>query len=524
VLRLVVSDGDLSGSDDVVVLVAPSPNRPPTVSAGADQAVTLPAGAVLMGTVADDGLPVGAGVTLSWTQVAGPGPALIANPAATSTSVTFPTDGFYAFRLTASDTILSVSDDVVVRAPPPNAAPSVDAGPDTAVALPANLTLNYTVNDDGRPAGGALTVEWTQVSGPGSARFSNQTLAAVTVGFNTPGTYVLRVTATDTQFTATDDVTIVVSGIAPSAPTVLLTSPAEGAEVTGPIAVVGTVASDALVSWKLELRMADDPAFRTFASGTTPVTNGPLGTFDPTILLNGIAYIRLTAADTTGATVSTAPVGVLLTKNQKVGHFTVSFNDLTVPVAGFPIQVNRTYDSRDKRPGDFGVGWRLELKSVKLQENRTPGADWIATETGTGLSRVYCIQESRPHIVSATLPDGTVYRFRPADTAECLPLVPDSLVLMAWAPVRVSPVAALGIVGGSTADLTQVVGPTELFDLSTGLTVDPDLYLLTLPDGRSLRVRQDVGLERMTDLNGNTLTISSNGVWALQRQARGLRA
>jgi hypothetical protein len=38
------------------------------------------------------------------------------------------------------------------------------------------------------------------------------------------------------------------------------------------------------------------------------------------------------------------------------GNFTVSFTDLEVPVAGMPIRVTRTYDSRDKQPGDFGYG------------------------------------------------------------------------------------------------------------------------------------------------------------------------
>jgi hypothetical protein len=43
-------------------------------------------------------------------------------------------------------------------------------------------------------------------------------------------------------------------------------------------------------------------------------------------------------------------------RKMKVGHFTVSFRDLTIPVPGIPIQVVRTYDSRNKGFGDFGIG------------------------------------------------------------------------------------------------------------------------------------------------------------------------
>ena len=33
----------------------------------------------------------------------------------------------------------------------------------------------------------------------------------------------------------------------------------------------------------------------------------------------------------------------------------------TVPLAGIPVTVTRTYDSRDKCPGDFGTGWNLDI-------------------------------------------------------------------------------------------------------------------------------------------------------------------
>ena len=53
--------GALSVSDDVTVTVnaAQESNDAPAVHAGADQTVTLPAGASLAGTATDDGKPAG---------------------------------------------------------------------------------------------------------------------------------------------------------------------------------------------------------------------------------------------------------------------------------------------------------------------------------------------------------------------------------------------------------------------------------------------------------------------------------
>jgi len=53
-----------------------------------------------------------------------------------------------------------------------------------------------------------------------------------------------------------------------------------------------------------------------------------------------------------------------------------------VPVAGIPIEIIRTYDSRDKRVGDFGVGWQLGLRDIRLQKSVPLGRHWQETFTG----------------------------------------------------------------------------------------------------------------------------------------------
>src|SRR6266700_1056980 len=90
-------------------------NQPPTVNAGPDQSITLPASATLSGTVTDDGLPNPPGATtVTWTKTSGPGTVTFGNANATSTSATFSAAGTYVLRLTASDSALSAFDEVQV--------------------------------------------------------------------------------------------------------------------------------------------------------------------------------------------------------------------------------------------------------------------------------------------------------------------------------------------------------------------------------------------------------------------------
>ena len=56
---------------------------------------------------------------------------------------------------------------------PINAAPTVNAGTDQTITLPAGATLAGTASDDGLPAGSTLTTTWSKFSGPGTVTFGN---------------------------------------------------------------------------------------------------------------------------------------------------------------------------------------------------------------------------------------------------------------------------------------------------------------------------------------------------------------
>ncbi len=99
-----------------MVLAHDTANQAPTVNAGADQAITLPATASLAGTATDDGLPnPPAHLTTAWSFVSGPAAGVVFGSAnALATTASFQAAGTYVLRLTASDGALSSSSDVQV--------------------------------------------------------------------------------------------------------------------------------------------------------------------------------------------------------------------------------------------------------------------------------------------------------------------------------------------------------------------------------------------------------------------------
>jgi len=124
------------------------------------------------------------------------------------------TPGTYVLRLSVGDGALTTTDTmtlVINPVPPPNRAPTVNAGADQLVILPATAALAGTVTDDGRPnPPAAVTTTWSKVSGPGTVTFGNANATATTAAFSAPGTYLLRLRANDGSLSTTDDVSITV--------------------------------------------------------------------------------------------------------------------------------------------------------------------------------------------------------------------------------------------------------------------------------------------------------------------------
>jgi hypothetical protein len=84
--------------------------------------------------------------------------------------------------------------------------------------------------------------------------------------------------------------------------------------------VTGTVQSVILQNWTLQYRLkpSEEEIFNsqfsifnlqwtTLATGSTEATAAPLATFDPTLLLNGLYELQLTATDLVGRTTAPNP-------------------------------------------------------------------------------------------------------------------------------------------------------------------------------------------------------------------------
>ena len=204
-LQLSAFDGELTSADTVVVTVQPS-NQAPVVNAGPDVASPLSTPAHLAGTASDDGLP--GPLTIQWSKLSGPGTATFTAPAQAVTNVSFSAVGSYTLQLSAFDGELTSTDTVVVTVQPSNQPPVVDAGPDVTILITASANLAGTASDDGLP--GALTIQWSKLSGPGTATFTAPTQAVTSVAFSVVGNYTLQLSAFDGELTSTDTVVVTV--------------------------------------------------------------------------------------------------------------------------------------------------------------------------------------------------------------------------------------------------------------------------------------------------------------------------
>ncbi len=86
-------------------------------------------------------------------------------------------------------------------------------GAQGVVVAPGNgVEFAATAADDGLPS--ALSYQWTQVAGPGTVTFGTPTAVTTPAIFSAPGTYLVRVTVSDGQFTASDQLAVNIGGTA----------------------------------------------------------------------------------------------------------------------------------------------------------------------------------------------------------------------------------------------------------------------------------------------------------------------
>jgi hypothetical protein len=142
---------------------------------------------------------------------------------------------------------------------------------------------------------------------------------------STAGSFPVVATATDPSGNSTSVTqTLVVAVLNDAqAPTVAITAPGNTAAITAPTLVTGTASDPNLVSWSLQVAPMDGSApFQTIAAGTTAITNGTLGTFDPTLLADGPYDLKLIAVNQISSVehIGTTEISVNVEGRLKLGN------------------------------------------------------------------------------------------------------------------------------------------------------------------------------------------------------------
>lgn len=153
-----------------------------------------------------------------------------------------------------------------------------------------------------------------------------------------------------------------------TAPQVIIDPTLPGSVITYLTDITGSVISDDLDNYEVAWSLAGANQWTTIHTSTTAVNNGVLATFDPTMLANDIYEIRVTAQDSSG-NIATETFEISLEGQAKIGNYRVSFTDLSIPLAGIPITIGRTYDTLDAPYSkDFGYGWTLDVGTPRIRE------------------------------------------------------------------------------------------------------------------------------------------------------------
>jgi RHS repeat-associated protein/uncharacterized repeat protein (TIGR01451 family) len=338
------------------------------------------------------------------------------------------------------------------------------------------------------------------------------------------------VTSTQTGDVASDDpttdtpgdatVTAVVVGGGTSepiatGPAVEGCSPEDGAPVTDPTTFTCTLVPrpDTVVEhWNVTLRPVDAPPGSDetiqLGEGTDDTVEVEV---DPTVLRNGIWTVVTTTTDDDGGT-TVDERSIVVAGQLKLGRYSVTYEDMRVPVGGIPIQVLRTYDTLDRhRSGDFGHGWTMELSNFRVQSNRPLGqGGWEQYGCGGGLIfSSLCYRTSRAHFVSVTWPDGRVetFDFTPRGLNTFFPVG----AIPAYTG-RSNTTSRLEPAPGDTSVGWRGDGNLYRGGFGEGPVYDPSRFVLVGRDGTRYLLDEEAGLVEATDLRGGTVTVTPEGI------------
>ena len=218
------------------------------------------------------------------------------------------------------------------------------------------------------------------------------------------------------------------------------------------------------------------------------------------------------------------PVQVMGRWKPPTQGFKQSITDLSIPLVGFPIMVNRVYDSDDITEGDFGRGWHTDYAATKLKViGGKLGQGWKGTQKGSS----FCIEEATTHAVQIILPSGGTMEFRPVltinGTETCCNFGGSPANGVGWASIVFEDVDGNGgrltVQNAATMDELYIYdsdfiwpGALQLYTEEEGFPFEPSGYIYQSSSGEKLEFNSSGVLTKTTDLNGNYLSYSSGGI------------
>jgi RHS repeat-associated protein len=393
--------------------------------------------------------------------------------------------------------------DVTADQQPPTVTVNADS---TNVVIGQRVVYLVTANDNVLVAQRSLTVSGLPLSLDSHGY-------AVTE-FSAPGRYLAIAAATDSSGnTSSTQEEIVVRNPNDSAPQLQIVFPTSSSRVTD------------LIDIRLQLQDAEDQlsAIRAFIEPLDGRTNRSLlfeqlanpgeflppmfdevaGQFDPTSFRNGSYRITVEAEDSS-ANISTASTTINIEGTLKLGTYTAGFVDLAIPLPGFPLLIQRVYNSLDAdRLGDFGRGWNLDYGLASIQVD-------LDTLGGLGSGRYAAfVDGTRIHV---SLPDGQSEGF----TFQAIPGRRVGGTVIDYRPAFVSDAGVRSLLHGPDQTLVRL-GNSYVTD--EGITYNPfdpaigNFFQHETSDGtvRTIRASSNTLLS-IADRNGNEIAFEAEGL------------
>lgn len=480
-------------------------NRIPVANAGSGATITLGGMVVLDGSGSID--PDGDRLSYRWTIVRRPVGSTATLMSDTAAMTIFRPDvvGTYEMQLVVNDGLQdSAPSSVTVVATSSDLDPPVVTLTITPAAGAPGTVFRVCVNamDGGVIASRELRIDGTMVTVDG---LGCGTYTGTVVGRHE----VNGIARDDSGNVGTATGALYVRSSADNGPpTVSVTAPVDGAIISGPTDITGTVTDSDLASYWIEAAPVGSSDYTVFARGTMSVTNGRLGSILPGAFRPGAYRYRLCADDAWGHRACTPLRSMDIGPwGPRPGIVRIGFVDAQFDLFGLPIAVRRIYDSRFPSLGDFGYGWTMDIDGGgTFTQLNDPSTGWIET----GCSRFPfrpAFTEVQVHRWTVLL-GSRVYRFRQT-------LRPGACISGgAEVDVTFTPEA------GTTGTLTPTIASTGLLFLRGSNTiVDGDLnpwsprdYRLVLPDGITYELTVGRGVTAITDASGNRITLSPEGI------------